>query len=328
MKNSDYVINLLAPYEPQLPIEQLVMEINKLFHAAEASDYDRRHPEVYNQLPPLWQEMIQQALERSQSKVWRIFDFGCGTGFEAEQLIHNLRPGAIAQLTCYDPSPDMLERCRAKISPLFPNALFISDLKDCPANIASYNLLTTNSLLHHLPDPLLTISNLLPLLTSDVIWIAGHEPSSRFYKSPECMKMYNQFLQERKWSKFLSLEKYFEKLKQIVGLESEPAEQAAKQAFHQGLFKKQPPALVIDRLVDFHVAHSLEEATTGRGFDFEILQQDWMKSWELVWVKTYSFMGAFYEQDLNEKWASYCQDISCKFPKDGANFCTIWRRVG
>jgi SAM-dependent methyltransferase len=318
MTNTDFITTVLAPYQPQLPMEELVLEVNRLYHAVEAQDYDDRHPEVHEQLPPIWKEMIDRAVKTTQIKEWRILDFGCGTGFEAEQLIRHLPQGSIAQL--------MLACCRARITPLFADALFVADLSSQPGQQQPYNLLATNSLLHHLPNPLNTINHLLPQLSKNVLWLAGHEPSSRFYKNAECSRLYKDFLQQRRWSRFLSVENYLAKIRQLVGLASNPSEKAAKAAFHKGLFKQQPSSFVVDRLVDFHVAHSLEEASQGRGFDFKILQQEFADSWQLEWVKTYSFMGSFYEQDLSSRWSDASREMSQRFGDDGANFCTVWRR--
>jgi len=324
--NTDFLQDILKPYQPQLEIAQLVVELNKLFHKFDAKDYDRQHPEIHQQLPPIWQEMIGQAIDVAETSVWRILDFGCGTGFEAEQLIRNMPEGSIAELTCYDPSPEMLACCQTRIAPLFPRAVFTSDLNSTSSGERHYNLLVTNSLIHHLPDPIGTIDNLMPLLMPDAIWLAGHEPSSRFYKNAECLKLYNDFLRQRKWRKFLYFEKYLSAFKQKIGLTANPLKQVAEEAFHRGLFNKQPSTLVIDRIVDFHVAHSFEEAASGRGFDFEIMQQDLIDKWQLVWVKTYSFMGPYYEKDLPEKWSHLSHKISHNFPKDGANFSAAWKR--
>jgi SAM-dependent methyltransferase len=324
---ANYMARLLEPYQPQLPVNELVLEVNRLYHACEARDYDTRHPEVHEQLPPIWQQLIETARANSKTKVWRILDFGCGTGFEAEQLLKNLPQGTIAQLTCYDPSLEMLELCREKISPLFPKACFYSDFQAIPASIEPYSLVATNSLLHHLPDFVATINSLLPLLAPDSIWLSGHEPSNRFYRNAECLKMYNAFLQERKWRKFLSLEKYLERLSTVLGLASDPANQTAIEAVRQGLFKKKPSGLLIERLVDLHVAHSLEEANEGRGLDFEKMQIEFAGPWNLIWVKTYSYMGSYYEANVPNKWGRLNREIADKFPNDGANFCTVWKRA-
>jgi trans-aconitate methyltransferase len=328
MANSPFITSLLEPYQPKLPLDDLVVEVNKLYHSFEAQSYDVRHPEVHQQLPPLWQEIIKSLIEQQKSTTkWRILDFGCGTGFEAEQLIQNLPQGSIAQLICYDPSTEMLERCRSRIAPLFPEAIFCCDLKTIPDSNESYNLLATNSLLHHLPNFITTINSLLPLLSKDAVWLSGHEPSSRFYKNVECTKMYEQFLQERRIKKFLSPENYIRRIKRIFKLEIDPANETAKEAFYKGLFQTRPPVFVIGRLVDFHVAHSIDEAASGRGLDFESMQTEFAGTWKLTWVKTYSFMGSFYEQNLPQKWLESCGEIAYNFPHDGANFCSVWRRA-
>ena len=324
--NTDFLADILKPFQPQLPIDELILEVNKLFHEFEAKDYDKIHPEIHQQLPPIWREMIDRATSVAKVPQWRILDFGCGTGFEAEQLIKNLPSGSIAELTCYDPSPEMLAFCRTKISPLFPTATFCSDLNSASGAGQSYNLLVTNSLLHHLPDPIETIVNLGDLLTADAIWLAGHEPSSRFYKNAECLKLCNDFEREDNRQKYLSLSRYWAAIERAIGLKANPLNQAAAAAVDRGLFNQKPSKLAIDRIVDFHVAHSLDEAASGRGLDFEVMEQKFVDSWKLLWVKTYSFMGSHYDGELPEKWSRLSNDLAQSFPKDGANFCTAWQR--
>jgi SAM-dependent methyltransferase len=324
---STYFTNLLEPYQPQLPVDQLVVELNNLYHGLEAQNYDIRHPEVHKQLPPLWQEMIERGVEECKSGGWRILDFGCGTGFEAEQVLRNLPRGNVVQLTCYDPSPEMLNRCCSRVAPLFPEAEFCSDLSTLLSRgERCYNLLATNSLLHHLPDPVSTINRLLALFDHNSVWLAGHEPSNRFYKNLECLKVYRRFLREHRWRKILSPRRYLKRLRLVIGLEPNLAQKTAEEALRRGFFKKRPPVSVIGKLVDFNVPHSPEEVALGRGFNFEMMHQDFAGAWDLAWVKTYSFMGPFYEGHLPEKWIHLCRELAQSFPKDGANFCAVWKR--
>jgi hypothetical protein len=51
------------------------------------------------------------------------------------------------------------------------------------------------------------------------------------------------------------------------------------------------------------------------------------KPWKLIWLKTYGFMGPFYEGELKGRWARSCQELARRFPNDGANFCVIWQRI-
>ncbi|MEE9294705.1 MAG: methyltransferase [Phycisphaerae bacterium] len=327
MSNVEFMNKLLASYGPKCPLDQLVEQLNNLYHAAEARDYDERHVEIREQLPLLWREMTRVAQEQCASTEFRILDFGCGTGFEADQLLLELPRSSISALTCYDPSSDMLRHCQTKISPHFPKAVFCDDLERLPVDSSPYNLLATNSLLHHVPNPVETVRNLLPYLAPDAVWIAGHEPSCRFYRRTECLEALERFQRQRKWRRFLQLGNYLRRLKTQVGLRSSPAEEAARESVRQGLFTKRPPAHFVTLLVDFHVAHSPDEAAAGRGLDFEAMQKDFAGIWEMVWMKTYSFMGPFYEGGLPRRWSRICRELAEIFPDDGCNFCTVWVRA-
>jgi len=54
------VIESLQHYGTTQPLPVLVAELNKLYHEHEALGYDDTHPEIFEQLPPLWEAMIEQ----------------------------------------------------------------------------------------------------------------------------------------------------------------------------------------------------------------------------------------------------------------------------
>jgi SAM-dependent methyltransferase len=326
--NQDYVERLITRYGPQADVTALVLEVNRIYHSFEAHDYDRLHHEITSQLPPLWEKMLALVNSHAASSSWHVLDFGCGTGFEAEQMLRNIPCERIAKLVCYDPSPEMLERCRARIAPLFPNAVFLGDLGSLTAEYKgnTFNLLATNSLLHHLPDPIHVVKSLLQFLSQDAFWIAGHEPSSRFYANQACLAVYEAYLRERRWKRFLTPDTYLVRLEMALGRRSNPPYEAAREAHRRGLFTQVPPAWVIQRLVDFHVAHSATEAASGRGLDFEQLERDFAGAWSLQWVQTYAYLGPYLEEGLQSKWSRVCRDLRAKYPLDGANFCSVWSR--
>src|SRR6185437_3466614 len=188
----------LAPYEPQMPLNSLVEEVNKIYHSFDAKHYDRDHPEIHQQLPAIWAEMIRQLPEKTG---WCVLDFGCGTGFEALQVLQKL-PGKIERLVTYDPSPEMLVQCKQRLR-AFSNVSFQEQL-DPALDHGPFDLLLTNSLLHHLPNLRETISSLLPALTSNAYWLAGHEPSSRFYQNSECVRLFENY------SRYHNVAKWFQ----------------------------------------------------------------------------------------------------------------------
>ncbi|MCP4189668.1 MAG: methyltransferase domain-containing protein [Planctomycetaceae bacterium] len=316
---------LLEPFSPQVPTEEVVEALNRWYHKSEAVTYDHEHAEIKNQLPPIWKQMISCVREQFGKRRWRILDFGCGTGFEAEQLLNQLEPDGIAELWCYDLSPEMLECCRNRISPRYPAAHFITSLDALPKDEGHFNILTTNSVLHHLPAPQQTLRDLRRSLTRDAFWLAGHEPSSRFYKNASCSSSYDRFVRQYRRQRWLSPSAYLGFISRKVGLHQTPSQAAASAAFAAGMLKHEPSPKVVSRIVDLHVAHSREEAIAGRGFDLEQMQTQLANQWRLHWTQSYSFMGSFYEGNLPERWQQEATRLKHHFPQDGANFCAVWQ---
>jgi hypothetical protein len=107
----------------------------------------------------------------------------------------------------------------------------------------------------------------------------------------------------------------------------DPLDETAHEAFSRGLFEKLPPALVIDRLVDFGVAHSPEEVHAGRGLDIRELEAELGGQWKLKFFESYGFMGDTYEGNLSKRWRLKCADLKRRYPDAGANFSAVWQRV-
>jgi trans-aconitate methyltransferase len=315
-----YIGELIAPFGPTRPVHELVVELNRILFNSTASYYESLHPEVVKQLPPVWKEML-AIVRRELSPPWRLMDFGCGTGFASSQAMQELGSQNIETLTCCDISPNMLEQCRQKIAPMHPRAEYVTSLPEQPRR---YNLLVTNAVMHHVPCMKSFLNTMEPLLEPGSWWVAGHEPSARYYRIAECRDAYQATLKAHRWNRFLSPSKYWTHAKQTFT--SGPNTLTAKRSLELGLFKKLPSDAVVDRLVDYGVAHCLEEVEVGRGFDFEQLKVDLKGRWDLVSVRTYSFMGNFYEGMLSSHWRSVASELAKKYPKDGAMYSSVWRR--
>ena len=280
MNTTSFISQVLMPFGPRLPLELLAEEVNKLYHAAEAPAYDSRHPEILSQLPPIWGEMVGFITENHPQNQWDVLDFGCGTGFASQQLLNLMPVNSIRSLTCYDPSPEMLDQCRAKLGT--QATAFLSSGHQLSRVTTRFNLLVTNSLLHHLPNPIASIEGLSSLLTEDAVWLAGHEPSRRFFQNANCLSVYNAYVRSRKLGKFLKLGNYIRFLQSKI---SSPAAYAARKSYRNRLFERKPSAFAIGRLVDFHVAHSWDEAMSGRGFDIEEMMEGLKGGWEFGLVQ-------------------------------------------
>jgi len=327
MDSTQYMATLLAPFEPQVPIEELVEQLNRFYHAREASVYDGQHPEIIDQLTPVWTHMLDIGLPEDKGRQLRVLDFGCGTGFEADLLLRADVAGRVGELVCYDLSPEMIDVCRATLRHSPVPLEFVLDPEQLLHRQKPFDVLITNALLHHLTDPLTTICDLMPALTDDAVWLAGHEPSSRFHKNEHCWKTLQEYQQTRKYHKYVTPGKYVGALRRILSPDTDPAEGTARAALQSGLVKKKLSRDIIDRAVDCQVPHTPEEARAGRGLDFADMEKDLAGRWKLIWKQTYNFMGPYLERDLSEKWRLAARGLHECFPDDGANFCSIWSRA-
>jgi hypothetical protein len=205
----------------------------------------------------------------------------------------------------------------------FPQVVFCSSIEETHRQ-GPFNLLVTNSLLHHLPNIEKTVESLLPSLDSKAVWLAGHEPSVRFYRNEECLKLLDRYHRHYRFAKWLCLDNYAAKLRLVLGFH--PLSATARAAYKAGLFLKRPNSAVIDKIVDFHVPHSADEVIRGRGLDVEKMEKTFQGDWSLLWSKTYSFLGPYKYGRVSEKWMQKARRLEQRFPTDGANFCTVWQR--
>ena len=326
MNRLEFMTELLVPFEPQVRVEELADQLNRFFHAREASVYDKQHPEIFDQLQPVWNHMLDVGLPKGGQRL-RVLDFGCGTGFEARMLLDNDSRHQIGELVCYDLSPEMVAQCWENLGTREIPIRFVSDFDELMKEREPFDVLVTNALLHHLPDPLGVIERLEPILGKDAVWLSGHEPSSRYYKNDQCHEVFDDYQRRHKYERMFSPSRYIGALRRMFNPDDDPAEGAARAAYKAGLVKKPLTRAVVYRLVDFHVPHTPEEAEAGRGLDFTQMEKDSQGHWKLEWKTSYNFMGPIMEDDLPKKWRSRCRLLKERFPDDGASFCAVWSRA-
>jgi ubiquinone/menaquinone biosynthesis C-methylase UbiE len=312
----------LQPYAPAKPLPELVAELNKLYHEFEAHRYQTTHPEIFEQLPRLWREMI---AEVNAPGPLRILDFGCGTGFEARQCLESF--GArIERMVCYDSSEEMLDRCRQALAPWRDTVEYVTSLDRLSARDGSFNLLVSNSVLHHVVDPVRAIREFEPLLSPTAIWLCGHEPSRRFLMNPACRAVLQRYRGRDRWQRFLSPRRFTRWFLRWTGLAELPQDYAARRAFELSMFQKRPPAHLVSQLVDFHVVTSESQLGEARGLDFRSLETVFSSEWDLTWHRTYAFLGPYHSDALSSRWQREARRLAEKYPDDGANCCSVWRK--
>ncbi len=301
-------------FRPLVPPDRLIEEVNRIFHSFDAERYDSDHKEMRLLWPGLWDLMLAQLPHRRK---WRVLDFGCGTGFEAAHLMSRPIADSIEMIFAFDPSAEMLALARKRLD----SARLVLSTSLAPAgDYAPFDLLITNSVLHHLPEPQATMRKLLPLLSHDAVWLSGNEPSAGFYRNQECLQLFREYAAFQQRSKWLTASRYLAKFKSMMGRDS--LSKTAAQAHVTGLFAIRPHPDVIAKLVDYHVP--LDIGNTG--LDLETLGAA-LPEWRLIWSTSYSFLGAYSELSASGDWLLRARELQQRFPAEGANFCAIWERA-
>lgn len=320
--NLKHLEKYIAIYKPLKDINTIIIETNKIFHKFDAKYYDTKHPEIFEHLPLIYIEMCKLL---PFDKKLRILDFGCGTGFEAIQLLNNLKN--IELLCCYDISDEMLNICKQKIKSNL--IIFVNAVEKIPDDI-EFNVLVTNSLLHHLPQPLETINHLNKFLSNDCFYIMGHEGSVRYYKNNDIQEINKNDSKKDLIIAIKNLRKrkinpdYFKENISIPIIEIDnPYSITAVETVDNGLFELLPPNDIIDKIVDCYVPHDILSANEGQGFDFKNIEL--YNEWKLIYSKTYNFLNNNIPyHKLNAEDKSKYDYLEEKYPDDGINFCCMW----
>ena len=131
---------------------------------------------------PRWQRLLGKFIP-SERESWRFLDIGAGTGFVGTMLKGSLDKADV--LICTDISQTMLECCQQTLTHLLRCAIDCRKMKDerIPADDASIDVVTMNSVLHHVPDTQAFLQEIERILRPGGLLFIGHEPNARFSRS-------------------------------------------------------------------------------------------------------------------------------------------------
>ncbi len=162
---------------------KLILEFNKVFYAIEADSYDEDHPEVIKGNINWWQAASSRFLNNEKrTKPIRILDIGSGTGLVADIFKNNLADSD--RFICYDLSTEMLKYSSGKLGGSAKNfGFFCGDAENIPFQSGSFDVITMNAILHHLPECDNLFTEVNRLLNDKGFIIIAHEPNKRFFNS-------------------------------------------------------------------------------------------------------------------------------------------------
>ncbi len=156
--------------------------------------YDARHIEIFN---PTEQSRLKSALDHAlalrETANPRVLDFGCGTGNLTGKLL-----GAGREVWATDVSQGMCDLVGRR----FSDSATRGELKTerltgefpLPFPDNHFSFIATYSVLHHVPDYLLAVRELIRVLDVGGVLYIDHEASSGSWNSPFGMRLYRLLL--------------------------------------------------------------------------------------------------------------------------------------
>lgn len=177
-----------------------LIEHNATAHDIAAGHYDSKHVEIFN---PIEQARLTGTVGEAIAFTGRpspeVLDVGAGTGNLSLKFL-----AAGCRVTAADVSAQSLERLVRKASPGAPIRTQVLAGERLPFPDASFDVACCYSVLHHIPDYLLTVREMARVLRPGGLFYVDHEASPRSWEGDPVLAEYRSLtrltLGEHIWS--------------------------------------------------------------------------------------------------------------------------------
>lgn len=157
--------------------------------------YEKEHGEIYNEFEQKrLEESLMKASEKIEtgSRIIEALDFGCGAGNLSRYLLK-----MDMWVTASDVSENFLQLVRAKYCEEFGDSLLTlklngKDISNVGDNV--FDFIATYSVLHHIPNYLLAVEDLIRVLKPGGVLYIDHEASSEVWSPKDTLNNYNNIL--------------------------------------------------------------------------------------------------------------------------------------
>ena len=294
-----------------------ILEINRIFHDFQCHVYDNMQEHMHKEEAAYWQGLARRAMKLAACDGPRtVMDYGCGTGMVAGVFSGVL--GVADRLICMDISEGMLDRTRQRLAGAAAKTEFICGEAFSQGPDGPVDIITLNSVLHHLPRPVEHLKQLASFLRPGGVLVVAHEPNRKWMDNP-VMRGANRLKG---------------KASQLVHkLRRRPATQAgeggrgftadvAAAINEAGVVSWEVKRQEVTKLANIHAPD--DGKGDGLAFDVQALSQEVAAELTLVETETKAPLGGYgYKNPL----LTTVEQALCKaFPDDGSLFMVIWRK--
>jgi ubiquinone/menaquinone biosynthesis C-methylase UbiE len=306
--------------------ESFIALVSNLYHDAESRVYDDRHRELAD-AAVAWTHCLETVAPALPASV-RVLDVGAGTGFASLQVLRVLGQ-RVERLVCLDPSAAMLAKARTRLAGTRVAPQFVvGDLTALVADRAKFDLILTNSVLHHVPDVTEFLDRIRALLTDGGIYVAGHEPCREFFAHPELRRWGAAY---RRWRRLRRLASPAAYRRFFAGSPDEPSivEATNTALLERAVIQRPLPSAAIRRLIDIHVPSSdnASPSWAQHGLSRAEMLRDGLSDCDRVFETSYAHVKDA-RANMGPMWRAVDRWLRWRFPLLGSNFLLAVRRPG
>lgn len=314
-----------------IPAEKFCKIVSDYYHEIESGYYDQVHQEIFeDETVSAWRA----ALEVTQPilpKRLRALDIGCGTGFAAHTVVERLGSDRVEKLVCIDPSMHMLAICQQKLAPYScPKHFQHTDLGQLLHNKPSFDLIVTNSVLHHVFDLGAFLHDLDQVLAPGGVYISGHEPSARHYTIAEVKRWnrrYKYYLRIRRRLKLSRLFKSILSKMALITPEMNIVDKVNSRLTADGYITRPLAGNALHKMVDIHVPQSTGQFLWGQpGFAPEAILTEYLPNYSNIFSATYHYIKAPLSL-LGVYWRHVNKRLKQRYPDGGADIIMAFRKT-
>lgn len=313
-----------------------VIRVNEIYHDVEGGLYEESHPEIFEHEKPHL-EAIAKSFMKCASRPVSILDIGCGTGFVPLAIGPFLKK--TDRVFCADVSSEMLDVCERNLREAdfgFETSFIKLDGKTIPLASGSFDFVTMNSTLHHVPDTRGLFAEINRLLKKNGFLVIGHEANRKFFKNTLllCNYRFLLFFFDLKGVVFellvrTGLKRLGRKAYRAIfktRLEEDPVVKKVNEVLiKEGLLDSPLEGYEISAIVDIHSPTAGAGIEREKGFDVEDLLREYLADFKTELFETYFFLERLsYKNSLLR---AYERFLGKRFAGRGSRFIAVFKKL-
>ena len=288
---------------------KIVEKVNRLFHDLTASSYGNMHPEIFQ---IQHRRLIEFLKKHFKSHFSTVLDVGSGDGFMLSVIKASGFP-TFDRFIMLDISLQMLKIAKKR----HQEALFVNASSSrLPFKNNSIDLITVNSVLHHLPDPTEFFIEARRVLKKGGVIFINHEPNIRFSKNG--VLWYLSLVVSRFYRNINLIKTLKRILASIRGIKNPVYKEINKILLDEGLIKEPLPDAVISSYIDYH-SPTAGKLRRGVGINPEMFR----KYFEVKYIETYAHLGKIGEKHDGGITNFIESLLKKRYPLDGSKLTAI-----